>query len=370
MLAFAFLVIFGFCIYALMRSWGTDSIVRHARDLLRRANNAPNADDLLAASCVECERAFARNPHDPYILKIWGAALWSRGRRAGAAEADRYLRQAEQKYLGALESRPDDVQLTTNLFWVLWDRADLQSGPMRDDLLERICEEAERLLLLYPHETTLLSFWANALESMGNRAPGSEAERLYASAEEKYTAALAIKPDDPSLKASLATLLWRRARRRGGEEAHELLARSADLLDEALLANPSDTRALAARAWVLFSLQRLKPGNETDLLLSEAAARFATTNDPQLQQPAGLILWAQGSLAAAKEKLAAAESHAPGSAAYNLACVCAQLGDEAECRRWLERSREPGVLVSREQMSTEQELAAVRDLPWFRELLA
>jgi hypothetical protein len=49
--------------------------------------------------------------------------------------------------------------------------------------------------------------------------------------------------------------------------------------------------------------------------------------------------------------------------------VCAQLGQESECREWLERSGEPGILVSPEQMSTETELAAVRDLPWFRDLV-
>jgi hypothetical protein len=368
-LALACTAIFGYCLYTLVRSLGTDTIVQRAHKLLQRAKNgAPDADDLLVICCMDCERAAARNSNDVFILKIWGAALWLRGRRASGADADRLLVQAEQKYVAALESKPDDVRLTTDLFWVLWDRAERNTGPLGLDLLERICDECERLLILHPQETSLLSFWANALESMGNRSTLPEAERLYRLAEEKCALALNVKPDQ-AIMCSLARLLWRRARRQSGDEARALLEQSSRWLEKALAADPADTRALAARAWVLFSRKRLLPGAETDRLLAEAATQFSTTDDPRLHQAAGLILWAQGSLEAAKEKLTAAESHEPGSAAYNLACVCSQLGHESECREWLQRSREPGVLVSRDQMSTETELAAVRDLAWFQELL-
>jgi tetratricopeptide (TPR) repeat protein len=370
-LALAVIVIVGFCLRAFFYGWGTDAIVRHAHDLLRRAQSgAPNTDDLLAACCVECERAISRSPQDVFALKIWGAALWCRARCSAGDQADRLFLEAEQKYMAALEARPDDVNLTLDLMWVLWGRAALHTGPQGVDLLERICDECERLLLLQPQEPALLTFWANALECMGNRAPMPAADQLYQAAEQKYAAALVIKPGDRSVMCSLATLLWRRARRRCGEEARGLLSKSSEWLDAALAENPTDTRALSTRAWILFSRTRVQPGVETDRLLSEAAAQFAANRDPQLHQAAGLIYWAQGLLESAKQRLTAAESVEPGSAAYNLACVCAQLGDESGCRHWLERSREPGILVSREQMSAEQELAAVRDQPWFRELLA
>ena len=38
--------------------------------------------------------------------------------------------------------------------------------------------------------------------------------------------------------------------------------------------------------------------------------------------------------------------------------------------RWLEKSGEPGILVSQEEISTELEFEKVRDLAWFDELLA
>jgi tetratricopeptide (TPR) repeat protein len=370
LLPLAIVIIVGFSVFTLMKAWSTDHMVHRAHALLLRAKNgAADADNLLAACCAECTRAAARNPHDSYILKIWGAALWCRGHRTTGDEADRIYRQAEQKYVAALESKPDDVPLSLDLFWVLHDRAALHAGPVGLNLLERICDECDRLLILHPNHAELLSFWGNALESMGTRAPAAEADRLYAAAEDKYAAALAAKPGEVAIMNSIAALLWRRARRNRGEEARTLLARAGQWLDSALAVNPRDSRALSTVAFVLFSLSRLQPGDETDRMLSEAAVKFAASKDPELHQPAGLILWAQGRLEAAKEKLAAAEARQPGSASYNLACICAQLGQESECREWLERSKEPGLLVSREQMSTEVELAAVHERPWFRELV-
>jgi tetratricopeptide (TPR) repeat protein len=369
-LTLAVIAIVGISLWTLLQAWGTDLMVHRAHGMLRRAQNgAPNADDLLAACCVECERAAARNA-DVALLRIWGGALLCRARRASRQDADRFFLQAEQKYTAALESRPDDLKITLELLWVLWDRSALHAGPAGVDLLERIGSECERLLILYPQESALLDFWGGALVSLGNRLPMPEADRLYVAAEEKYLAAISSRPDDQSIKTSLATLLWRRARRRSGNEAREFLARSGEWLESALGANPTDARALSARASLLFTRSRVEASEETVRLLANAAAQLTTSADPQLRQAAGVILWAQGRLEEARQKLTEAETLDPTSAAYNLACVCAQMGDEAECRRWLEHSGEPGVLVSREQMSNELELAAVRERPWFRDMLS
>jgi hypothetical protein len=182
---------------------------------------------------------------------------------------------------------------------------------------------------------------------------------------------------------SLGNVLWRRAKLRHGDDARDFLVRAGEWLDKALRAKPSDAHALSLRAWVLFSRAKLLPGEDTDRLLSEAAQQYASAHEAgdgdALRQGWGVVLWAQARsaggeeskrlLEAAKQKLAEAESHAPESAAYNLACVCAELGEPDECREWLEKSREPGILVSRDQMAAEEELASVRDCDWFRALL-
>jgi tetratricopeptide (TPR) repeat protein len=370
-LPLAFIGIFGFILYFLMHAWSTDAMVRRAHELLQSAKkDAAAAGELLAECCAECEKAIARHPRHRFALQIRGAALWLRAKQAPPADADRLFIQAEEMYVAALEIKPDDIQLTLDLFWVRWDRAHLHTGPVAFDLLGQICDECERLLILFPREAPLLNFWGSALEAMGNRAADQEAERLYRLASEKYAEALAVRPGDAAVMNSLASVFWRRARRHRGEEARALLAESSRWLELALAADSKDVRALSLSAWVLFSRTRLAPGEETDRLLADAARLYATFDDPNLRQASGLVLWGQGRLEDARLKLTDAEQHQPGSAAYNLACVCAQLGDEAACRDWLERSREPGVLVSREQMSVEEELAQVRHLPWFRELVA
>ena len=379
MLSWIFLAIFVFFLYTLLHAWSTDTVVKRAHHMLQRAKNGdPDAEGLLAACCIECEYAIKRQPRHVRALEIWGAALWSRAKRTAMTEALRLLAQAEQKYAEALEIQPDDPTLSIGLFWVLWDRAHLMGGQPGLELLERLCDECERLLILHSGDAALLSFWGNALESLGNRAPMPEADRLYAAAEEKYSAALAIKTGDAAIQCSLASVLWRRSRRHSGDEARGLLARAWRWIEAAVTTNPSDARARSLRAWLLFGRSRLEQSPDVDRLLAQAATQFAEHSEHP--QAAGLISWAQAQrarpddatrlLETARQKLMEAESREPGSAAYNLACVCAQLGDDDACREWLQRSGEPGVLVSREQMSVEEELAAVRDRPWFRELLA
>ena len=96
LLPLAIIAIFAFGAYTLMKAWSTDGIVHRAHSLLLRAKNgAPDAANLLAACCAECKRAAARNPHDVYISKIWGAALWwlARMSRFAAPEARAHARR-------------------------------------------------------------------------------------------------------------------------------------------------------------------------------------------------------------------------------------------------------------------------------------
>jgi hypothetical protein len=75
-------------------------------------------------------------------------------------------------------------------------------------------------------------------------------------------------------------------------------------------------------------------------------------------------------LSQAEEKLLAAEQLATGAGAYDLACVAALRGQPVECRQWLERSQAAGRLPSRQHLASDDDLEAVRDEPWFAELLS
>lgn len=52
-----------------------------------------------------------------------------------------------------------------------------------------------------------------------------------------------------------------------------------------------------------------------------------------------------GLLREARENFLASESREPGSGAFRAACVSARLGEQDECRKWLEQSTEPGLLL-------------------------
>jgi hypothetical protein len=72
----------------------------------------------------------------------------------------------------------------------------------------------------------------------------------------------------------------------------------------------------------------------------------------------------------AKAKFLDSETRIPRSAAYHLARLCSRTGDVEGCRRWLEASGEPGGDISRDWLETEEDLAAVLECEWFRQLLA
>jgi hypothetical protein len=77
-----------------------------------------------------------------------------------------------------------------------------------------------------------------------------------------------------------------------------------------------------------------------------------------------------GLLREARQNFAASESAEPGSGAYRAACVSARLGEEDECRKWLEQCREPGILVTRDELAEEPHLESVWDRDWFQALVA
>ena len=71
----------------------------------------------------------------------------------------------------------------------------------------------------------------------------------------------------------------------------------------------------------------------------------------------------------AEKELLEAEALMPGSAAYNLGCVYARLGNETECQRWLARTKELGKLPDQDNIATDPDLENVRDSQWFKDFL-
>ena len=127
------------------------------------------------------------------------------------------------------------------------------------------------------------------------------------------------------------------------------------------------------------------PGAETGRLIEEATRSFEEAARKADRPDAILVGWgdllagkawlAEGAervrlLQEARNKYAEFESRRPGSAAYDLACVAARLGEPDQCRQWLEKSREPGIRISADRMAGDPAVASVRECDWFGRLLA
>ena len=71
----------------------------------------------------------------------------------------------------------------------------------------------------------------------------------------------------------------------------------------------------------------------------------------------------------AEDKLGKCEQMKEGFAAYNWACLSSLRGDEAGCKKWLEKSKQFGPLPSLNNIMEDSDLENVRDKDWFRKFI-
>jgi hypothetical protein len=71
----------------------------------------------------------------------------------------------------------------------------------------------------------------------------------------------------------------------------------------------------------------------------------------------------------AEQQARQAEDVQPGVGAPDLARIAALTGREDDCRKWLGTAKEHGRLPTRIRLETDDDLASVRNAPWFQELL-
>jgi hypothetical protein len=266
----------------------------------------------------------------------------------------------------------------------LADRARWCAGPEGERLFGQVCQRFEALHRANPTYAHSLKLWGGALADRAFRLRLADAERMQAEADEKLSLALALAPLDVETLAALALVRARRAWLKPPEVAHPLLSSARELIAKALSLAPHDAHALNGWAIVLYNQVHTAPGENIDRTLADAYGKFESvygrTGTGYLLGGWGTVRFAQADRASgseaerllrdAKQKYADAGARNPGGSTYNLACVCARLGQFDECRRWLEECREPGRYVIREEMATDPELAAVRSCTWFQSLFS
>lgn len=129
----------------------------------------------------------------------------------------------------------------------------------------------------------------------------------------------------------------------------------------------------------------IEPHRRSERLLAEAVGKYTAAlaiepEDHETLSNLGAALLEQakrkkeeekGSVfESARDRLISAEKHKPGSASFNLACLAALLGDEAESIRWLKSEMEHNGGVSRKQIAADSDFDPIRELPDFKKYLA
>jgi tetratricopeptide (TPR) repeat protein len=340
----------------------------------------------LIRACDLAERIAERDPNLRLsALFFWGAALRMLGGGAGHPEAAGLYALAAEKYSTALGLAPDDDNLAFNKASAVLQQALEHPGEAGYSFLAQARDGFERLVVRNPRDTRALAAWTASLLLQGARSPDVTADSLYSEVEQKCSSGLEASPTDEGLLTALSSALYHRADVRSGEDANEVLARASVLVETTLRIHPRYYHLLPVWSSVLSLRAQRMPGEETNRLLKEGARQFEEAAKAGLDP--GMILggWATVLFAqarvtegpestklfeAAREKYLDAESRAPGSAAYNLACVATRLGELDECKSWIVKSREPGILISRDRMARDPDLAGVRQCDWFRELVA
>jgi hypothetical protein len=358
-----------------------------AKRLLQEASEATGeeAKRLLGKCCAQCYRLIARKPGDQFVLNLWGDALWRLAKHVSAEEADCLYKEAGEKFRLGMTPDVNGWAVGTNFATTLLERALLQHGEPGAALLRQACEVCERLASQNPRNIRQLAVWSDALRLLGMRTSGLEAGQFLALADAKISLAWEIKRPSSSLRYRLAVVRLQRAQRAAGTDGDQFLDQADTIFRTINREDPTYYPALADRACVLWERARRETGPKLDLMLAELQreCRSVPSECPRLayMQHAWAILLCTCANRAdaaeserlrreAKAKLLEADSLEPGSAAYYLAWVCAQLGEIDECREWLEKSGEPGNLVSCDSLATDPEWASVRDLPWFARLTA
>jgi len=299
------------------------------------------ADRLWALAGEKYAAALAIKLDDDVALYNWGATLDTQARTKTGEEADRLWALAGEKYAAALAIKPDDDETLNNWGNALYAQAGAKTGEEADRLWALAGEKYAAALAIKPDKHEALYNWGSALDDQARTKTGEEADRLWALAGEKYAAALAVKPDLHEALNNWGLALAAQARTKTGEEADRLWALAGEKYTAALAVKPDMHEALYNWGSALDDQARTKTGEEADRLF---------------------IL--------AKEKLSGAEAISPGSGAYDLACVSALQGAEAECRDWLEKSRQSGELPAREHLEKDSDLDSVHGCEWFKEFLA
>jgi tetratricopeptide (TPR) repeat protein len=263
--------------------------------------------------------------------------LWNEGLRAMKAEEFDLAAKRFSQIVKDFNS--EDGFAWNNWALALSDLAKRKEGARSEALFHAAFEKFEKAVQIKPDDHEAYSNWGAALGELAKRKEGTESEALSRAALEKFEKAVQIKPDFHEAYSNWGTALTELAKRKEETESESLLRAALEKFEKAVQIKPDYHAAYKNCGAALIELAKWKDEENRGRVLEEA-----------------------------ERKCLKAESLMEGSGAYNLACVCALLGKEAECRKWLETGSRCGTLPTRSKAMADPDLESVRNEEWFKQI--
>jgi len=225
--------------------------------------------------------------------------------------------------------------------------------------------------------------WIDCLDDIEEMVSYAKLDRLYGGLYSSFDESAEANADSVAFHLEWGRALYLHFYVDPVEERLNLLHTAYDKCRTALDISPEDEHALFNCALVLSDIALFESGQKMDSAFEDVYDILKKGCDLHPEHCEMRVLWGDvlcseaecreetekaEFIENAREKYLAAERISRGQAAYELACLSALQGNEAECRKWLKVGEEAMTLPSREEAMNDERLKSVRDKDWFKNI--
>jgi len=340
------------------------------------------AEKLLIQSFENFEKAVKIQP-DYKTFNDCGNVLMDLAKLKEGIDAEEFIKQALGRYEKAVQVSPDGYEAYNNWGVALRELAKRKAGFEAETLLKQACEKYEKSIQIKPDNHKGYNNWGNVLSDLAREKEGIEAEVLLRHAFDQYEKSTQIKSDDHETYHNWGIVLSYLADQKEGVEAEEILRQAIMKYERSTQIEPKQHNAYNGWGVALCKLAEHAEGVESEALFKQAIEKYEKSLQIKTDKYEAYNNWSKtlldlakkeegeerkSMLEEAKKKCLMAESIKTGSGAYNLACAYALLGEEAECRKWLEAGAHAGTLPACNHAMSDLDLESVRDTDWFKQI--
>ncbi|MHC1689682.1 MAG: SIR2 family protein [Bacteroidales bacterium] len=238
------------------------------------------------------------------LYSSWGISIKNLSKTKEGKEADELYNQSFEKYIKAIELKPDNHEAYNNWGIALGDMAKTKEGKEADELYNQSFEKFQKAVELKPDDPEVYNNWGITLGDLAITKNWKEADELYNKSFEKYKKAAELKPDDPEVYINWGIASGDMAKTKEGKEADELYYQSFEKYKKAIELKPGDSEVYNNWGVALGDMAKTKDRKEADELYNKSFEKFqkAVELKPDYNQAYNNWGIALGDLAKTKEE--------------------------------------------------------------------